>query len=147
MHEEPTPIRRTDPRDDRIPEALERDLRLAFGAVPGVPGGFDDRILAAAHTRLQARVGHRSWALCLSAGAGIAAAVALSALVWFAPVSSPALPVASADDVNRDGRVDVLDAMALAFENNAGDAANDAEVRRLMARVVSLSPVAGGGQG
>lgn len=123
-----------------VPEALTRGLRGAFGAVPSVPPGFDERILAAARFRLARRSSHRLLALRLSAGAGIAAAVALSTVIWFAPVSSSALPVASADDINRDGRIDVLDAMALALAHGTKNPIDDPDVHSLMARIVSLSP-------
>jgi hypothetical protein len=132
--------------DPGVPEALSRDLRAAFGGVPPLPPGFDDRVLGAATARLAARRNRRTLGLRLSAGAGIAAAIALSAAVWLAPMgpSPRGLGIADADDVNRDGVVNVLDAMALALVLERTGDADDADVRRVMARIVRLDDATGG---
>jgi hypothetical protein len=138
--------RTTHTTDPGVPEALARDLRAAFGTVPALPPGFDERVLGAATARVAARRNRRTVALRLSAGAGIAAAIALSAAVWLAPMgpSPHGLDIADADDVNRDGVVNVLDAMALALALERSADTDDADVRRLMARIVRLDPQTGG---
>ncbi len=143
-------------QDDGIPEKLAGDLRRAFGPVPSVPSGFDERVLAAAGRRLRRRTMHRGVGLRLSAGGAIAAMVALSTLVWFAPGAKAPRMVAQAGpgDVNRDGVVNVLDAMALALavqhggaggvDLNADNTIDDADVALLAAEIVSLTPDEGG---
>jgi hypothetical protein len=138
--------RTTHTTDPGVPEALSRDLRAAFGTVQALPPGFDDRVLGAATARLAARRNRRTLGLRLSAGAGIAAAIALSAAVWMTPVgpSPRGMGIADADDVNRDGVVNVLDAMALALALKRAGAEDDSDVRRVMARIVRLDAQTGG---
>ena len=141
-------------RLDGVPERLGADLRRAFGPVPSLPAGFDERVLRAAHDRLSMGRVRRGAGLRYCAGGAIAAMVALSAAVWFMPAPAGPSPIAQAGpgDVNHDGRVDVLDAMALALavERGAGgvdlnhDALiDDADVALLTAQIVALSPTEG----
>jgi len=135
--------------DDGIPEKLASDLRRAFGPLPTVPSGFDERVLGAASRRLSRRAVGRGFGMHLIAGGAIAAMVGISARVWFEPVAHGPRAFAQGD-VNRDGVVNVLDAMALALaverggpggvDLNADNRIDDADVRLLTAKIVSLTP-------
>jgi hypothetical protein len=86
-----------------------------------------------------------AWAVPLAA----AAAVALFFLVpglrpAETPVASEALVVAGPDDINRDGRVDILDALALARAIEADAAAGDSDdVERVAMTAVAIAPRGG----
>ena len=93
-----------------------------------------------------------------AAAAGIAIA-AVAAVAWLGvhggarPAAVPADGIARADDLNRDGRVDVLDAFALARAVDAGegkpawDLNRDGAVDRADVDAVALAAVSLGGGG
>lgn len=102
-------------------EALRAGLRRMHEAGPKVPGEIDEAILADARRSFAAR--RRRWALVQRIGGGLAAAAVLAiAIRVFYPPSNSTSPVrplqrselAQAADVNRDGRVDILDAYVVA---------------------------------
>ena len=105
----------------RIPESLSADLAEAFGTTVDVPQEVDDRVLAIAHEQLARRPlrGHfRAWRWALpgaAVGAGLAAAAAVAMLLWTGPVRG---------DIDRNGRVDILDAFALARKVEASSPAD-----------------------
>ena len=105
----------------RAPKKLQEDLRALCGDVV-VPPEVDARILAAARARLaqpRRRIAAFGW------GAAAAAAILVISVLLVtpanrAPLLAPSVKLASrAEDVNRDGRVDILDAFALARQIEA----------------------------
>ena len=95
--------------EPRIPESLSDDLIEAYGTRVDVPPNVDARILAMAHEQMAHQPAQRRfrpwrWAIP-GAGAGLAAAAAVAMLLWAGPVR---------EDIDRNGRVDILDAFALA---------------------------------
>lgn len=120
---------------DDLPPALLRDLSDLY-AGPAVPREVDARVRNDAITHF-ARASRKSrpsrllrW---VGGGAAAAAAVALATLLLpqnesgpqravvmreadraAPPVASPPLSIASAEDIDRNGRVDILDAFAIA---------------------------------
>lgn len=127
------PNRPTDNPRDRAPEAspeLARDLRALFSAAPSVPPLVDERILAQARRTMATQRRRRFLLRTVSIGA---AAACLVGAIWLSrlPDRSPRqladtpVPIATAvraasGDINGDGRVDILDALALARHIEAG---------------------------
>ncbi len=106
----------TDPTDD-LPEELIRDLRAAHSRRVEVPATVDATIAIAARRRL----GRSRWRR-FAPLAGLAAAAAVGVGVWVnLPRPTPAVASAGPMDLNRDGRVDVLDAFRLAREVQRGE--------------------------
>lgn len=112
-----------DPADD-APPGLTDDLRALY-RTPPVPPGTDLHVLADARARFAARAGRRNrFRLLLRWGGGAAAAAAVLVLALrFAldssnsgPAQAPQAAVSPAriEDVDRDGRFDVVDALCLA---------------------------------
>jgi hypothetical protein len=101
-------------------EKLKAALVEAEGARPPVPSEIDRQILAKARQSYVAR--RRTWAVLQRTGTGLAAAavIAIAVRVFWpgvrptttAPAQRPQL--AQAADINRDGRVDILDAYVVA---------------------------------
>lgn len=139
--------------EPRIPEALERELRSAFAAPGRVPSETDRAVLEMAlkvGTAQEARrrtIGIRRTRL---AGLGALAAVVAGAITaWVVWPSRPApqsiaLKSGPAEDLNADGRVDMLDALILAERRGKGldfnqDGREDAaDAHALAADVVRL---------
>lgn len=99
-----------------VPHALQRDLARYLGSGEP-PREVDERALAAAHAELadlDRSKRHRSWPRSWwPVAAAAALLVALGLWRVFAPAPAPAR-VLAATDIDRNGRVDVLDAFALA---------------------------------
>lgn len=107
--------------EPQIPESLSDDLVEAYGSSVDVPRKVDDHVLAIARKQLarrplrgpfrgqfRGRGSIRGWRWAIpgvAAGAGLAAAAAVAMLLWAGPVG---------EDIDRNGRVDILDAFALA---------------------------------
>jgi hypothetical protein len=98
---------------------LKAALAEIHGRVPVVPAELDDAILSEARRSFARR--RKLWTLAQRVGLGLAAAAVLaiavraflpSATSRVAPLQRPQL--AQAADVNRDGRVDILDAFVVA---------------------------------
>ena len=134
-----------DPTDD-LPTDLIRDLRRAYGKPVELPATLDATIHLAARRRLRGR-----WQR-FAPLAGLAAAAAVAVGVWVnLPRPTPAVASAGPMDLNRDGRVDVLDAFRLAREVQRGEgadltadrAADRARVDQIALAAVTL-PLGGG---
>ena len=111
--------------EPRIPESLSADLVEVYGTSVEAPPEVDDRVLAMAHEQLarrplrgpfrgqfhirgRGRGSFRGWRWAIpgvAVGTGLAAAAAVAMLLWAGPVR---------EDIDRNGRVDILDAFALA---------------------------------
>jgi len=103
------PIEESAPEPE-LPESLARDLARLCGEAPPVPPSVDAAIALAARRRLAGiRVRRRAlrWAG--------AAAAAAAALVFAVVLSRPRVQ----GDIDGNGRVDILDAFALAREIEA----------------------------
>jgi hypothetical protein len=122
---------------EELPAAVIAQLRRADRATPIMDPRTDSAILAAARRYFAARplpAARRRWAPLFAA----AAVVALLVVVPLDPFRSAAEP----DDVDRSGRVDILDAFALARTRGAdpSGALADQRIDALIARVVALRP-------
>ena len=100
------------------PPALKNALGL-FGSTPAVSHSMDQQILAAA--RAQSARRHRMrWMIRYAIGS-VAAAAAAILIAINTPhrsarmkMNSDATPLASSEDINRDGKLDILDAFFMA---------------------------------
>jgi len=103
--------------DPQAPKGLVEDLRLLYGTGASVPPEVDARVLETARSRFaRRRVAVRvlRWG-ALTAAAGVLLVSIISIPKWHAPHNAPASQVAKArEDLNADGRVDILDAFLLA---------------------------------
>jgi hypothetical protein len=98
------------PKDDRLAAGLRRLGRPRMM----VPQSVDDAILAAARSRLaRKRVSGTAVAWAAAAAVVLAAGLALLLPVAWRKAAAPAGTAAVNMDVNGDGRVDILDALAL----------------------------------
>lgn len=161
-HSDPVPPSfhdmRSSPNEPDAPAAPERlvsDLRRLAGRPAALPM-FDARSVAARHFAAR-RAAKMRFAL---GGVGAAAAAGIALAVWLWPQSVvPASPgtmaAAMREDLNNDGRVDMLDAFVLARANADGtskaewDFSGDGRVDRADVDALALSAVglAGGGGG
>jgi predicted anti-sigma-YlaC factor YlaD len=87
-----------------------------------------------------------AWAVPLAAAAAVALVFLVPGLRQAeTPVASEFVAPAGPDDVNQDGRVDILDAFALARAIEADAAAGDnADVERVAMTAVAIAPTGGG---
>ncbi|MHC4768661.1 MAG: dockerin type I domain-containing protein [Planctomycetota bacterium] len=116
----------TTPGPDQLPD-LARDLaRLADPQIE-VPQSVDDAVMTAARTALarRRRGGHPAfrWVAWTAAAAGLALAVWVGGVLTQAPVARKMASVpapAVAGDLDRSGRVTILDAFALARQLDSG---------------------------
>ena len=146
-------------------ERLARD-QAAVGSIE-TPEKLDDEMekLARGHAArvrkvlaARARDGRRRLSRVAPWAAAAAGIAIVAGLAWLggrgsAPEAPPFSGIARADDVNRDGRVDVLDAFALARAVDAGegrpawDFNRDGAVDRADVDAVALAAVSLGGGG
>jgi hypothetical protein len=108
----------TTPSDDpepRLPDALQRDLRRAFGAEVRIPESVHAALTAAARRR---RLRPRWQRPVLLAAAALLLMVPLVARLL--PRSKPVPAPLAREDFDGDGRVDVLDAYRLALALQRG---------------------------
>jgi hypothetical protein len=130
------------------PERLVRDLRAAYRVEVAVPAEVDDRILIGARCRAR-RPGRRR--IVLGAVAAAACLLVALALLRPAPRVPAAAPVTLArEDLDRDGKVTVLDAFMLArglassaeppaeWDVDGDGVAGDRDVRLVAMAAVSL---------
>ena len=118
--------------DSEAPRGLRDGLRALYGAAPEVPGELDRAVLSEARRRLPRRrliTLRRLVPLAAAAAVLVVAGVALirahgsrapepaSAMKAMRAVERPPVAV---EDVNGDGRVDILDAFALARRVESG---------------------------
>jgi hypothetical protein len=115
--------------EPRIPEPLERELRSAFGRGPGVSPETDRAILemalkvGMAHEVRRRTIGVRRVRLMgLGALAAVLAGAVTAWVVWPARPAPQTLAMKSgpAEDLNADGRVDMLDVLILAERRGKG---------------------------
>ncbi len=138
-----------------VPEGLRRDLSDLFVSESGVPGSVDRAIerATAAHFGSGRRISVRRWGgLAAAAGLVLVAGVVFWSLTraTTGPGERNSMQARRADgdsDLNRDGNVDVLDALILAKAVDAGDSVLDltgdgatsaADVEALAQRIVML---------
>jgi predicted nucleic acid-binding protein len=108
-----------DPFDDELhlPEALQRDLRTAFGTQVRIPAALDEALYAAARRRQLRPV----WRRALPIAAAAALLLALPLLLRGPGTLHEPAPVAR-EDFDGNGRVDVRDAFRLQLALQRGDA-------------------------
>jgi hypothetical protein len=110
-----------DADEPRLPARLSEDLKALYAPPRVIPQRVDDAILTLARKHLPALARSRHivhFPRWLAAAAVVALAAVLVSL-WF---SSRRLPEVAREDINHDGRVDVLDAFALARRLQQGAA-------------------------
>ncbi|MHC5110396.1 MAG: dockerin type I repeat-containing protein [Planctomycetota bacterium] len=110
----------SDPTRKETPEAspeLIRDLQQLYATTPAVPLAVDEKILAEARSS----IGHKSrrtlvfkLASATAAAAAVTFAVLQTNLVPQEPTPGEPVLLALREDVDGNGRVDILDAFALA---------------------------------
>jgi hypothetical protein len=129
-----------DPTDDLedLPQAIVARLKRSERSVSVVTPRVDRVVVDAARAHFASRrraAPRRRFAVLFAAAATILLAVLIVRPLDQLRVAS------SADDVDGSGRVDILDAFALARSRAAGDAtaATEARIEMLAERVVSLS--------
>ncbi len=144
MNDERDPTSGDDSRSDddaeQLPPALLGELRSLYDVTPRVPAAIDDAVVAGARLRMRRHARRWRWF-------PVAAAVVLVAVV-LAPALIPRRELSG--DLTRDGRVDIVDALALARRVESGepldrrwDVSGDGAVDRrdvdaIAARAVSL---------
>ena len=146
--------------DEQAPVVLAADLRRVYRVPTGVGTRVDEAVLAVVRERAAVGASRRMalrrltrWGLV--AAAGLAVGVSLTVkLGWLG--RPPTVAVArAAEDVNGDGVVDILDALALEraiegrnpaqkWDLNGDGAVNKADVDRIAMAAVRLTPKAGG---
>jgi hypothetical protein len=107
--------------EPRLPARLSEDLKALYAQPRVIPQRVDDAILTLARKHLAGLARSRRivhFPRWLAAAAAVALAAVLVSL-WF---SSRRLPEVAREDINHDGRVDVLDAFALARRLQQGAA-------------------------
>ena len=123
------------PADGSPDDLLGRELRSRFGHQPFVPDAVHDAVLARAESHfvvIRGERSQRSGGRWIAYGGGVAAAAAMLVVVaWLGDPFQPAeAPPRTAEapvdvvpgDVTGDGRVDVLDMLALARKLERGEA-------------------------
>jgi len=105
--------------DLEAPAKFVAALRRTQNQAVFVPPSVDAAVQAAAREHLRQAAPDRIVWVSFARWAGLAASLAL--LLWLAsPAFKRGTAAFAADDVNRDGRVDILDAFALARELERG---------------------------
>lgn len=107
--------------EPQLPAKLPEELKTLFAPPRLIPPRVDDAVLAQAREHLAGVARSRrivQFPRWLAAAAAVALAAVLASL-WFSSRRSPEL---AREDINRDGRVDVLDAFALARRLQQGAA-------------------------
>jgi hypothetical protein len=107
--------------EPRLEPALESSLRGLYGGAGTLPPALDSAVMRLAGERAAIVRRKRAWYRFAGRAAAVAAAagLALAAVIIPRIGTSPAVPAAAAlaagiGDVNGDGVVDILDALALA---------------------------------
>jgi hypothetical protein len=120
MERKPDDLDRTS--EPEIPQELGRDLARLYGRGVAVPGEADARILARARSRFAKRTRRTAW--WLGAAASAAAAIVLACVLVttlrgpeperLASTIAASEAVARPEDFDRNGTVNIVDAMLLA---------------------------------
>ena len=115
--------------EDRVPDLLRSAMMDRYGSVAEVPESVDQAILADARRQLASRVAPRratrwtGWKMAAVASTIVAACVFLFVKSPFTQTGSPkngVTQVASPRDFDGNGRVDILDAFAMARDIRSG---------------------------
>ncbi len=133
---------------------LARDLAALANQRIEVPSDIDDAVMAAARSALSERrrgtVAGRRWAPWTAAAAGLALVVWAGSLLLTRTVPLRGVPqqlVSVPGDLDRSGRVDILDAFALARQLDsdiaptAGDFNGDGRVDRADVDAIAMAAV------
>jgi hypothetical protein len=138
-----------DTSEPQLPAKLSEGLKSLHAPPRVIPPRVDDAILAAAREHLAGVAPEHRIVLFprwLAAAAVVALAAVLGSL-WF---SNRRLPEVAREDLNRDGRVDVLDAFTLArrlqqgaatdrlFDINGDGAVDQKDIDAITTRAVKL---------
>jgi hypothetical protein len=107
--------------EQQIPARLAEELKTFYAPQQVVPRRVDDAVLAVAREHL-AGIAQSRGIVRFPRWLAAAAVVALAAVLGSLLFSNRRLPDVAREDVNRDGRVDVLDAFALARRLQQGAA-------------------------
>jgi hypothetical protein len=106
--------------DPGIPPALAEALRRTYGRMDAVAPGVDDAVLSRARLMLSRRRRMRralGWGASAAALAACIAAAIHLGHAWHSAPAAPARTMAFApEDVNRDGTIDIRDALFLAHQ-------------------------------
>lgn len=102
----------------KVKPEFSRDLKALFSPNSSVPGRVDRAIAEAARTHLT-RPARKLWWLKWTVPATAAAVIALACVLWTGqgPAPHPMADIvasAPATDIDRNGKVDILDALKLA---------------------------------
>ena len=135
----------------QVPKQLADDLSAIFGTEPSVPREVDQAIVAIAAGRLRR---HRNRVLVLRFAVPLAAAAAIVLAVfvadpfgWISKKPSNVFAAVAAEDIDRNGTVNILDAFALARRVDAKqsddqwDINRDGEVNRLDVDRIAMAAV------
>ncbi len=125
--------------EPRIPDSLAGDLRSVYRSNLGVPASIDSAMLDLARRRPVRRRRVQPWVLVK--WAGVAAAVVAAFIVPTHLSRNSPLPNVAlhSGDVNGDGLIDILDAFALARQQEYGDnTITSAEINAAAAAAVKL---------
>jgi hypothetical protein len=102
---------------DQLPDDLRSDLSRLYAVEPKHSPAIDQAMMNRAQAHM---AGRKRFRLLLRVGGAAAAAVVLAVLLWHPPATRQV--AARVEDINRDGVVDIRDAMALQRELNGGQA-------------------------
>jgi Dockerin type I domain len=119
----------TDHSDDSVPEFVLSTLKDRYGPTPDVPTAIDQAILADAQRYLAERVQpvrrRRQWSVLRWAtiGSTVAAACLMVVTFWPRHVANDGLSsvAVNENDIDENGRVDILDAFVMARQIQTGD--------------------------
>ena len=104
--------------ESQAPPLLLAELHRAYGATPAVAPSIDQAILREARAGFGRRGRFRTVARWTGAAAAVAAAVVVIVLNF--RQDRPAAGTTVAGDVDRSGRIDIVDALVLARQVEAG---------------------------
>jgi hypothetical protein len=137
-----------DGNETQPPAKLSEELKSLYSLPRVIPPQVDDAILSVARKHLASAKSRRivQFPRWLAAAAVVALAAVLASLL----LSVRRSPVMAREDINRDGRVDVLDAFALArrlqqgvttdrlFDINGDGVVNQKDINAIATRAVKL---------
>jgi len=138
-----------DAGEPQLPAKLSEDLKALYAPSREISPEVDRAILAAAHAHL-AGAAQNPRIVQFPRWLAAAAAVALAAVLGSLWLSNRRLPEVAREDINRDGRVDVLDAFALArrlqqgvatdrlFDINGDGLVDQKDIEAITTRAVKL---------
>jgi hypothetical protein len=135
--------------EPQLPTKVSEELKSLCAPPRLIPPQVDDAILSAARAHLAVVTQSRRW-VQFPRWLAAAAVVALAAVLGSLWISNRRLPEVAREDIDRDGRVDVLDAFALArrlqqgaatdrlFDINGDGVVNQKDINAITTRAVKL---------